>query len=249
MRSFQDRAEGRPDKFIRYDYPRIVDESRAAMSKLLNVDVDTLSFVPNATTGVNTILRNLVFKPREKIVYFATIYGACEKTVEYVVETTPAEAIKIQYTYPVEDDWLVDEFRKVVRQEQDTGNTVKVAIFDTIVSLPGLRMPFEQLTAACKELGVLSCVDGAHGVGHIALDLGKLDCDFFVSNCHKYDTDLAWVALQLTSMLGGCLFLEAVQSSTFPYAINISFAQPYQHPMVLSHDPGKHYFSLRRSGC
>jgi selenocysteine lyase/cysteine desulfurase len=186
MRTFQDQAEARPDKFIRYDYPKLLDESRAAMSNLLNVDIDTISFVPNATTGVNTVLRNLVFKPKEKILYFATIYGACEKTIDYLVETTPVEAVKIQYTYPVSDDWLVDEFRRVVAQEQEAGYTIKIAIFDTIVSLPGVRMPFERLTEACKQLGVLSCVDGAHGVGHISLDLGKLDCDFFVSNCHKY---------------------------------------------------------------
>lgn len=83
------------------------------------------------------------------------------------------------------DDWLVKEFKRVVKQAQEAGHNVKVAIFDTVVSMPGLRMPFEQLTSACKELGVLSCVDGAHGVGHIDLDLEKLDCDFFVSNCHK----------------------------------------------------------------
>jgi selenocysteine lyase/cysteine desulfurase len=186
MRSFQDQAEARPDKFIRHEYPNLLDESRAALAELLNVDIDTISFVPNATTGINTILRNFEFKPKEKIVYFATIYGACEKTVTYITETTPAEAVKIEYTYPVSDDWLVDEFRKVVIREQDAGNTIKVAIFDTIVSLPGVRMPFGRLTQVCKELGVLSCVDGAHSIGHISLDLDELDCDFFVSNCHKY---------------------------------------------------------------
>ena len=62
---------------------------------------------------------------------------------------------------------------------------MKLAIFDTVVSMPGVRMPFEQLAAACKELGVMSMVDGAHGVGHVELDLGALGADFFVSNCHK----------------------------------------------------------------
>ncbi|KAE9987103.1 hypothetical protein EG327_004001 [Venturia inaequalis] len=185
LRSFQDQAEARPDQFIRYDYPKALDRSRVAMAELLKVPVETIAFVPNATTGINTVMRNLIFEPKDRIVYFSTIYGACGKTVSYITETTPAEAVEVEVTYPVSDEWLVGEFERVVKREQEAGNNVKVAIFDTVVSMPGVRVPFERLTAACKELGVLSCVDGAHGVGHVDLDLGELDCDFFVSNCHK----------------------------------------------------------------
>lgn len=142
-------------------------------------------FVSNATTGVNVVLRNLTFESGDYILYCDTIYGACEKTVTYITETTPAKSIKVEYTLPVEDDWLVDELKKKVKEVEQSGGRVKVAIFDTVVSMPGVRMPFERLTAACKELGVLSCVDGAHGIGHVELDLSKLNPDFFVSNCHK----------------------------------------------------------------
>jgi selenocysteine lyase/cysteine desulfurase len=65
------------------------------------------------------------------------------------------------------------------------GGKVKVAVFDTVVSMPGVRMPFERLVKACKKKGVLSLVDGAHGIGHVELNLKELDADFFVSNCHK----------------------------------------------------------------
>ncbi|KAF2127609.1 PLP-dependent transferase [Dothidotthia symphoricarpi CBS 119687] len=186
MRSYQDQAEARPDHFIRYAYPTLLDESREAISKILNAPSETLVFLPNATTGVNTVLRNLVFSPGEHILYFATIYGACEKTVDYITETTPAKSVKIAYTYPVEDDWLVEAFRQKVAEVERQGGKVKVAVFDTVVSMPGVRVPFEALTAACREAGVLSCIDGAHGVGHVELDLPTLDPDFFVSNCHKW---------------------------------------------------------------
>lgn len=193
------------------------------MAKFLNVPVETIAFVPNATTGINTVMRNLVFKPKDKIVYFSTIYGACGNTVSYITETTPAEGVKIEYKYPVSDEWLVGEFKRVVKKEQDAGNNVKVAIFDTIVSMPGVRVPFERLTAACKELGVLSCVDGAHGVGHIDLDLGKLDCDFFVSNCHKYVSRSLLIenVLCANGEIDGCLSHEVVLFSMFRLGISI----------------------------
>jgi selenocysteine lyase/cysteine desulfurase len=156
------------------------------MAKLLNTSSSTLVFLPNATTGTNTVLRNLVFQPGDHILMFSTVYGALEKTIEYIMETTPVKVVKVEYTYPVEDDWLVEELGSKVKDVESKGGRVKVAIFDTVVSMPGVRMPFERLTEKCKELGVLSCIDGAHGVGHVDIDLGKLDPDFFVSNCHKY---------------------------------------------------------------
>lgn len=186
MRKFQDDVEARPDQFIFYDYPPLLDESRSAIAKVLNAPVETVVFVPNATTGVNTVLRNLVFQPGDYILYFSTIYGACQKSVDYITETTPAESVCVDYTFPVEDDWLVEEFRTKVQEVANNGGKVKVAIFDTVVSVPGVRLPFEALAQACRELGVLSCLDAAHGAGHVELDLEKLDPDFFVSNCHKW---------------------------------------------------------------
>lgn len=60
-----------------------------------------------------------------------------------------------------------------------------MAVFDTVVSAPGVRLPFERLVGVCRERGVLSLVDGAHGAGCVGMDLGGLDADFWVSNCHK----------------------------------------------------------------
>ena len=190
--------------------------------------------MPNATTGVNTVLRSLVFKEkvnddedgeaktRNGIVYFSTTYGACQRTVEYICEIqSAARAVKIELDYPIGDDQLVEKFRDVLRRE---GGRVKVALLDTVVSMPGVRMPFERLVEICRQEGVLSLVDGAHGVGHVHLDLAKLDADFFVSNCHKYVSSFSasryprarkeTLLLLSAPPADGCMFHEAVQSST-----------------------------------
>ena len=59
-------------------------------------------------------------------------------------------------------------------------------LIDTVLTFPGARMPWEALVQACKDMGILSLIDGAHGIGHIDLShLGEVGPDFFVSNCHK----------------------------------------------------------------
>lgn len=134
---------------------------------------------------MNTVLRNLSFEEGDHILYFATIYKGCDLTVQYITESTPAKSARVEYTYPVEDDWLVEAFKQKVADVQSAGGKVKVAVFDTVVSMPGVRVPFTRLTQACKELGVLSLVDAAHGIGHLELDVSALDPDFLTTNCHK----------------------------------------------------------------
>ena len=187
LRNYQDLAEAMPDKIIRYDYLTMLDRSREELAGLLNVATETIVLVANATTGVNIVLRNLIYQPGDVIVYFDAIYPACEKTIQYLVETTAVEAVKVEgWAFPIEDEDFVAKFRETVTKvQQDSKRRVRIAVFDTVCSLPGVRMPFEKLTKACRDMGVLSLIDGAHGVGHVKLDLADLDSDFFISNCHK----------------------------------------------------------------
>ena len=186
QREVQDSIEARSDAFIRLTIPKLLEDSRAAVAPLLGAAVDEVVFVPNATTAVNVVLRTLVFAPRDVILYFSTAYKACAKTILSVCETTPAEPMRIDIKFPLEDDELVAIFRRTVEKVNDSGRRARIAMFDTVVSFPGVRMPWESLIAACRELDVLSLIDGAHGVGHIDLShLGATGPDFFASNCYK----------------------------------------------------------------
>lgn len=161
-------------------------EARQAVADLINADVDDCVYVTNATTGVNLVLRNLLFKQGDVVLYFDTIYGACEKTILSIVETTPhLQAHKIEYDLPCELSDIVNAFTQAVASLRQQGLNPKIVVFDTICSMPGFRFPFEELTAECKRLQLMSCIDAAHAVGMIQLNMRELDPDFFVSNCHK----------------------------------------------------------------
>lgn len=194
LHHYQTLHERRPDQFIRYDYPRLLDENREAIARLLNApSVDEVVFVSNATVGVNTVLRNLseIWSDdgRDEIIHFNTIYGGCGKTVDYVVDSTYGRVSNrtIQLTYPITNEEIITKFKEVVHQSREVeGKRPRVALFDAVSSVPGVRFPFEAMVQTCKELGILSLVDGAQGVGMVEFNLTTLDPDFWVSNCHKW---------------------------------------------------------------
>lgn len=184
---YRRRAEARPDAFVRYQYrTHLLDEARQAVANYLKVPQDTCVLVQNATIAFDTILRNLIFQPGDVILCFATIYDSFFSTAQYLAETGPVEVRKIEYTLPVSNQHICDAFEKTIEDLKSQGKNPRIAIFDTVNSLPGIRMPFDRLTEICNVMGVLSCVDGAHGIGQFPLNLTALKPDFFTSNCHKW---------------------------------------------------------------
>lgn len=190
LQHYQEQFEARPDIFTRYELPKLLDENRAAVAQLLNAPVNTLVFVTNATVGVNTVLRNIMWNEdlKDEILSFNTIYGACGKTIDYIVDSNNGRVAsrEITLTYPCEDEEVVQAFRNAVCDSKAAGKRPRICVFDTVSSLPGVRFPFKEITTTCKEFGILSLIDGAQGIGQIKIDLEAVDPDFFVTNLHKW---------------------------------------------------------------
>ena len=114
-------TEARPDTCIRCTYPNLLRENRSALARLLGADVDEMVLVPNATTGVSTVLRNVSFLPGDIILFFSSIYGACENTIRSLSETCPISSHKIDILYPVEDDDDIRRFCSAVEKVNVSG--------------------------------------------------------------------------------------------------------------------------------
>ena len=118
-----------PDQYYRHEFPALLDTSRGILAGFLNVPVDEVVFVPNATVGVNTVLRALRWKRGDVMVYFATIYGACEKTIQYLVDTMDVEAVCVLIEYPMSDDAILKEFESVMVRMKRDGKNPRISAF------------------------------------------------------------------------------------------------------------------------
>ncbi|KAJ5673367.1 Pyridoxal phosphate-dependent transferase major region subdomain 1 [Penicillium longicatenatum] len=186
----RDECEANPCPFIKYRFPQLLNESRAVISEFLSVPESTIVLVPNATTGINTVLNNIRWNDdgKDEIIQIDVIYGACAKIASYVCETNQdkVRTREVGFTYPLEPSEMVSIFQEAISASRAEGYRPRVAIFDTISSNPGLRLPFEAFAATCRLEGILSLVDAAHGIGQIDLNIPSWDPDFLVTNCHKW---------------------------------------------------------------
>jgi isopenicillin-N epimerase len=178
---WQRKLEQQPVKFLGREISLHLKEARDALGQYLNVTGDDLSFVPNATFGVNIVARSLKLTTGDEVLTTDHEYGACDNIWEYLSQRQGFSYKKQAVTLPVTSRQdIIDQIWQGVNQ-----NT-KVLYLSHITSPTALTFPVEELCAKAKAAGIMTVIDGAHVPGQLPLDLSALDADFYTGNCHKW---------------------------------------------------------------
>ena len=84
--------------------------------------------------------------------------------------------------FPTTPSAILEEFRSFVKGlSREPGGKV-VAVIDSIVSVPGVMLPWKELVKICKEEGVITVIDAAHSIGQeMNINLKEADPDFWIS--------------------------------------------------------------------
>ena len=181
QRRWQDLLEDEPVRFYEDLAMGFMENSRRSLSKMLQCDANDLALVENATSGVNTVLRSLVFNEGDEILVPDHAYQACRNTIDFVAERWGVKVVTVKIPFPITGpDVAFDAVMAGV-----TPRTV-LAMIDTVTSPTGLLMPFERMVQELESNGVAVMLDAAHGIGMVPLSLDELGASYTTSNCHKW---------------------------------------------------------------
>ncbi len=102
QQQLRQRIERQPLQFFGRDLEQLLDQARIDLAAFVGADADDLTFVPNATTGINTILRSLTFEPGDELLTTNQEYNACRNALDFVAERSGAKIVVAEVPYPIE---------------------------------------------------------------------------------------------------------------------------------------------------
>ncbi|MDD9939293.1 MAG: aminotransferase class V-fold PLP-dependent enzyme [Myxococcales bacterium] len=181
QQALRERMERQPVQMLHRDLGALLDVAREELARFVGADAEGLAFVPNATTGVNTVLRSLRFGPDDELLVTNQAYGACRNAVHFVADRAGARVAQVEVPFPCEGpQQVIDAIVGAVTER------TRLALIDHVASPTGLVFPIAEITAALRERGVQVLVDGAHAPGMVELNVDAIGADYYVGNCHKW---------------------------------------------------------------
>jgi isopenicillin-N epimerase len=178
---FRKQIEMNPMDFFVRDLESLWEKALDVLANFLGSDRDNLTFISNATTGVNTVLRSLQFASGDEILITNHEYNACRNAVEFVASHTGAKVIVADLPLTIATPERIIE---IVLEK--VSSKTKLALLDHVTSQTGLVFPIQQLVKELNNKGVDTLVDGAHAPGMLPLNLQELNAAYYTGNCHKW---------------------------------------------------------------
>jgi isopenicillin-N epimerase len=175
------RMERQPIQFFVRDLEGLLDEARGALARFLHAEPKNLVMVPNATAGVNTVLRSLQFKKGDELLVTNHEYNACRNALDFVAAFWHVRVIVAPIPFPLRNaGQIVEALLRCVTPR------TRLALLDHVTSQTGLLFPIEQLTHELTARGIDTLVDGAHAPGMVSVNLRQLNATYYTGNCHKW---------------------------------------------------------------
>jgi isopenicillin-N epimerase len=173
--------EAEPVRFFALELEPLLDKARSVLADFVGADAEHLAFVPNATAGVNTVLRSLSFQPGEELLTTNHEYNASRNALNFAAQQSGATVRVVEVPFPIASaEEAIEAVLSAVTLQ------TRLVLLDHVTSQTGLIFPLQPLIQKLTQQGIEVLVDGAHAPGMLPLSLRELGATYYTGNCHKW---------------------------------------------------------------
>ena len=181
QREWRDRLESEPIRFLTHGLDDLLAVARREVGAFLHADPEGIAFVPNATAGVNTVLRSLHFEPGDELLTNDHEYNATINAMRFVAEPAGARVVVAPIPYPIAGpDDVVEALLAAITPR------TRLMVISHVTSPTALIFPVERLVREFLARGIETLVDAAHAPGMLPLDVDALGAAYWTGNGHKW---------------------------------------------------------------
>jgi isopenicillin-N epimerase len=178
--AWQRELERQPTRFLTRSLEPALAAARRELAAYIGAGEDDLTFVPNATTGINVVARSMRLEPGNEILSCDHEYGACDLAWGAACQAAGAVYRKVELPLPLTPDAVVETITAAFSAR------TRALHMSHITSPTAAIFPVDRLIAAAGERGILTVVDGAHAPGQVPVDIRALGADVYTGNAHKW---------------------------------------------------------------
>ena len=178
---YRAQMEREPVRFFVRELEPLLDAARSELADFIGADSAGLAFVPNATAGVNAVLRSLDLDKFDELLVTTQEYNACRNTLDYVAAINGSKIVQVEIPFPIDSSDVVIE--RVLEKVTDR---TRLLLIDHVTSQTALVFPVERLVAELSRRGIDTLIDGAHAAGLLPLDVRAIGAAYYTGNLHKW---------------------------------------------------------------
>ena len=148
------------------------------LASFVNCDPNELAITRNTTEGMNIAARSIPFKAGDEVIItnHAHVGGAAPWLAVQNDKGIKVKVIELDSTGKNNLDIITSHI---------TERTRAIAI-SHVTCTTGMVLPIKKLVEYCRPKEIYTCIDGAHPLGMMELNLSDLKPDFYASSGHKW---------------------------------------------------------------
>jgi isopenicillin-N epimerase len=157
------------------------DWVRSKLARLINADTAEIALTQNATFGMNFVANGLMLEAADEVLVMEGAHpgGRCGWELRAKRHGTAFRPLPLP-------DAPLDPAKLVAMYEDATTPRTRVWAIPHLTSGTAILFPVDELCRRARQRGIVSVVDGAQTLGHLAVDVRAMGCDVYFSSPHKW---------------------------------------------------------------